>query len=220
MSPPALDIVKALVPIPDQPFANKGDWAEAEAALNTELPADYKDLVDTYGTGTFDDLIRLHSPFARAVHFNMLALSVSDLFNLWEYRLTGVWSTNLLPALAIFGGQALLRRAAAQGAELQAKLLGKWELFEPLSEDFDPGEIWFEVRPDDTILWCTMSTVHIDGKLSSKAPQLRTYEYKVPDENHLLLDPGKDSEHSLRVVLRDDEVTLSKDTGRSNAFAG
>jgi hypothetical protein len=123
-----------------------------------------------------------------------------------------------LTAVAIFGAQAMLRRAETNGKDLQAKLLGKWELIEPLSDGIDQGEIWLVVRPDQTIQWCTMSTVHIDGKLSSKSPQLRTYEYRATDGAHLVLDPGRDSQHTMRVILNDDGLTLFKQYGQVERY--
>ncbi|MER5552588.1 SMI1/KNR4 family protein [Streptomyces sp. NPDC002793] len=41
----------------------QGDWAEAEKALGTRLPDDYKRLVATYGRGDFWGALRLHTPF-------------------------------------------------------------------------------------------------------------------------------------------------------------
>ncbi|MEV6161925.1 SMI1/KNR4 family protein [Streptomyces sp. NPDC052052] len=38
------------------------DWARAEQNLGTALPADYKRLVETYGSGVFDDTIWLLVP--------------------------------------------------------------------------------------------------------------------------------------------------------------
>jgi hypothetical protein len=63
-----------------------------------------------------------------------------------------------------------------------------------------------------------MSTVHIDGKLSSKSPQLRTYEYRATDSAHLVLDPGRDSEVSIRVILNDDGLTLFKQYGQVERY--
>jgi len=38
------------------------DWTQAECALGTALPADYKQLVETYGDGIFDETIWLLVP--------------------------------------------------------------------------------------------------------------------------------------------------------------
>ncbi|NGO80158.1 hypothetical protein G6045_31540 [Streptomyces sp. YC504] len=41
---------------------NPVDWAEVEARLGTSLPADYKQLVEVFGAGVFDDWISLDQP--------------------------------------------------------------------------------------------------------------------------------------------------------------
>ncbi|MFI2645111.1 SMI1/KNR4 family protein [Streptomyces sp. NPDC018610] len=57
----ALDHLIRLCPPPvDPPPAV--DWPEAEEALGTALPADYKRLVETYGDGVFDGTIWLLVP--------------------------------------------------------------------------------------------------------------------------------------------------------------
>ncbi|MHC5902907.1 SMI1/KNR4 family protein [Streptomyces sp. S6] len=56
---PSLTRLTELVPPPDTTLK---DWAVVEAQLGTELPQDYKDLVDTYGGGLFDDSVWLLEP--------------------------------------------------------------------------------------------------------------------------------------------------------------
>ncbi|MFI6944132.1 SMI1/KNR4 family protein [Streptomyces sp. NPDC050418] len=41
---------------------NPVDWPEAEARLGTPLPADYKELIEVFGGGQFNDWISLHQP--------------------------------------------------------------------------------------------------------------------------------------------------------------
>ncbi|GGS81514.1 SMI1/KNR4 family protein [Streptomyces badius] len=40
------------------------DWPSVEEALGRALPADYKNLIDTYGSGSFSDFLRLYQPHA------------------------------------------------------------------------------------------------------------------------------------------------------------
>ncbi|MFH9196802.1 hypothetical protein ACH4KO_04755 [Streptomyces anulatus] len=40
------------------------DWAATEAALGTALPGDYKDIVDAFGPGSFDEYLDLLVPGA------------------------------------------------------------------------------------------------------------------------------------------------------------
>jgi len=55
----------SLVPPPDAPVAGDGDWLAVEASLGVRIPADFKDLLQRYGLGQFDD-IALLTPFAPA----------------------------------------------------------------------------------------------------------------------------------------------------------
>ncbi|MCH5676123.1 SMI1/KNR4 family protein [Streptomyces gilvus] len=55
-----LEALIRLAPPPAQPPT--GDWEPVETALHRELPADYKALVDTYGSGAFCGYIELLVP--------------------------------------------------------------------------------------------------------------------------------------------------------------
>jgi hypothetical protein len=57
----ALDALVRLCPPPADP-PPAVDWARVECAPGTALPADYKQLVGTYGDGIFDDAIWLLVP--------------------------------------------------------------------------------------------------------------------------------------------------------------
>lgn len=57
----ALDALVRLCPPPAAP-PPAADWATAERALGTALPSDYKQLVETYGDGVFDETIWLLVP--------------------------------------------------------------------------------------------------------------------------------------------------------------
>jgi hypothetical protein len=46
-------------------------WKETEAFLGVPLPADYKDLIDHYGTGSFGDLITVYNPFTQIEYLNL-----------------------------------------------------------------------------------------------------------------------------------------------------
>ncbi|MFE1791801.1 hypothetical protein ACFW7J_25985 [Streptomyces sp. NPDC059525] len=84
----ALDALVRLCPPPvDPPPAV--DWAKAERALGTGLPADYKRLVGTYGAGIFDETVQLLVPDAGHDDFDLLALTAERdeiLAGLWEYE--------------------------------------------------------------------------------------------------------------------------------------
>jgi len=46
----------------DQPADAKGDWSTIERILGTGLPADFRELIETYGSGTFGGSLRLFNP--------------------------------------------------------------------------------------------------------------------------------------------------------------
>jgi hypothetical protein len=48
-------------------------WEKFERRLGTPLPPDYKDFIDFYGTGTFNNLILPLNPFAENEYLNMMA---------------------------------------------------------------------------------------------------------------------------------------------------
>ncbi|NEB37360.1 SMI1/KNR4 family protein [Streptomyces sp. SID14515] len=63
------------------------DWAQAEHALGTALPADYKQLVETYGDGVFDETIWLLVPDSIHDAFNLRVQATERdgvLAGLWE----------------------------------------------------------------------------------------------------------------------------------------
>ena len=72
--PQALQRLTALVPPPPEPVepAEEARWPEIEQALGTALPSDYKALLATYGSGTFDEELWLFSPFAPPGDGNLL----------------------------------------------------------------------------------------------------------------------------------------------------
>lgn len=58
-----IDDLVRLVPPPADPVDAAGDWGRVEAALERELPADFKALVGRYGQGQFTDFITPLTPF-------------------------------------------------------------------------------------------------------------------------------------------------------------
>lgn len=49
----AIETLTALFSPPDEPLGTTGDWDAAEWDLGIALPADFKDLIRVYGSGTF-----------------------------------------------------------------------------------------------------------------------------------------------------------------------
>ncbi len=52
-----------LLPPPEVPKFNKGDWREVEAELGTPLPHDFMDFIEVYGAVGICNVLWLHDPF-------------------------------------------------------------------------------------------------------------------------------------------------------------
>jgi hypothetical protein len=63
-----------LAPPPADPVdpGSPEEWSRVEDALGIALPADYKWLIDTYGSGDFGDLLVVMNPFAPSGGMNLL----------------------------------------------------------------------------------------------------------------------------------------------------
>ncbi|MFI6148656.1 hypothetical protein [Streptomyces sp. NPDC051109] len=84
----ALDALVRLCPPPAGPLPAV-DWAQAERVLGTALPADYKQLVDTYGDGVFDETIWLLAPDSAYSECDLHAQTAERdeiLADLWEFE--------------------------------------------------------------------------------------------------------------------------------------
>ena len=73
-TPDPLARLRALAPPPAEPVepADPRRWPAVEQELGTALPADYKALTAVYGSGRFDELLWLFSPFAPRGPGNLL----------------------------------------------------------------------------------------------------------------------------------------------------
>ncbi|SEB64882.1 SMI1/KNR4 family protein [Streptomyces sp. TLI_105] len=83
-----LDALVRLCPPPADP-PPAVDWGQAERSLGTALPADYKQLVDTYGDGIFDDTIWLLVPDSAYDDCDLHAQATERaeiLTDLWEFE--------------------------------------------------------------------------------------------------------------------------------------
>ncbi|MEU7124414.1 SMI1/KNR4 family protein [Streptomyces zaomyceticus] len=82
---PDVEQLTCIVPPPAerQPRA----WPEVEARLGSALPEDFKDLVDTYGGGVFDETIWILEPDCADPDYDLLAMKAERakvLARLWE----------------------------------------------------------------------------------------------------------------------------------------
>ncbi|MEU0786107.1 SMI1/KNR4 family protein [Streptomyces sp. NPDC006173] len=82
---PAVERLTEIIP-PDAARRSR-DWAAAEQQLGTPLPEDYKELVETYGGGVFDETIWLLDPQCPDEDYNILAQATARaeiLADLWQ----------------------------------------------------------------------------------------------------------------------------------------
>lgn len=70
-------LIKVLQP-PANPSENTGDWQAVEKQMGTELPAEYKTFIETYGTGIIGRFIYIWNPFAEEQFVNLISRSSSD----------------------------------------------------------------------------------------------------------------------------------------------
>ncbi|MGW5122531.1 SMI1/KNR4 family protein [Streptomyces sp. NPDC004069] len=88
---PAVARLSAIFP-PGTPRRSR-DWAGTERQLGTPLPEDYKELVETYGGGVFDETIWLLDPECPDEDYNLL-----DQVQEREEVLAELWQTESKPA--------------------------------------------------------------------------------------------------------------------------
>jgi hypothetical protein len=62
-----------IVPPPETPkeTGSPKAWEKIDQRLGLTLPQDYKDIIDHYGTGTFNNFITLYNPFAENESLNL-----------------------------------------------------------------------------------------------------------------------------------------------------
>ncbi len=111
---PTVARITELVPPPAPPRPR--DWETVEAQLGTPLPEDYKQLVDLYGGGVFDEVVWLLEPGCPVEDYDLLAITrereeiLPRLWAIGEPKPTGLTEdgTRLLPwAYVEDGGQYL-----------------------------------------------------------------------------------------------------------------
>jgi len=54
------------------------DWSRVEDELGTRLPSDYKQFIECFGTGCFNDLIWIFTPFTESKYINLLRSPASQ----------------------------------------------------------------------------------------------------------------------------------------------
>ncbi|MCZ7416188.1 MULTISPECIES: SMI1/KNR4 family protein [unclassified Streptomyces] len=87
------------------------DWASVERTLGTALPEDYKELVELYGGGAFDETIWLLDPECPDKDYNLTDQATERL-----EELTTLWQTEPKPAELHGKGSKILPWAYIEGS--------------------------------------------------------------------------------------------------------
>ena len=83
----AMERLLEMIPPPGESQAR--DWADIERQLGVSLPADYKQLVDAYGGGVFDEAIWLLEPGCSNPEYDLLEVARERegvLSELWKFE--------------------------------------------------------------------------------------------------------------------------------------
>ncbi len=67
----AIRLLRRLLPPPKRPLENQGDWSAIEEELQIELPDDYKQFIELYGTGSISNFINVYNPFTSNAIFEL-----------------------------------------------------------------------------------------------------------------------------------------------------
>jgi len=80
-----LDILTEIVLPPKEPYEATGsqNWLEVESALKTSLPRDYKDYINSFGSGQLGELLWVFNPFASDPRLNLL-VQVEQILGMWR----------------------------------------------------------------------------------------------------------------------------------------
>lgn len=70
-------LIKTIMVPPETPseVPSASDWIVVEAVLGIELPVDYKQFVDTFGTGAIDGFLWVLNPISRNPNLNLIVQS-------------------------------------------------------------------------------------------------------------------------------------------------
>lgn len=66
----SLEELKSMLPIPANPVENIVDWENVEQKLGTKLPEDYKQFINTYGSGSLGEFMMLLNPTSQNKYLN------------------------------------------------------------------------------------------------------------------------------------------------------
>jgi hypothetical protein len=84
----SLQILTHVMPPPVDPeeTGSTNEWQSVEETIGTRLPSDYKQYINTYGSGSIGDFLWPYNPFSRTEALNLMQRNESDLGALREIR--------------------------------------------------------------------------------------------------------------------------------------
>jgi hypothetical protein len=84
----SVNVLKTVMQPPSEPAETRhgNDWQSIEGKLGTELPVDYKEFINIYGTGVVDHFLWVLNPFSKNKHLNLLDAGTSQLRALRQLR--------------------------------------------------------------------------------------------------------------------------------------
>lgn len=78
--------LSSVMPPPANPIEARGSWSDVEGVLGAQLPDDYRDFIERYGSGTIDHFITILNPFSVRPTLNLLEQSKRQLNALRDLR--------------------------------------------------------------------------------------------------------------------------------------
>ncbi|WP_309111652.1 hypothetical protein [Saccharothrix sp.] len=73
------EIERLVAVVPPPPGRRSSiDWTRVSAELSVELPADYVELIEVYGSGQFDEYLYLLEPFCFNPYYDLVASTGID----------------------------------------------------------------------------------------------------------------------------------------------
>jgi hypothetical protein len=106
---PALQRLVSIVPPPQSAGSGPVDWDRVENGMRTALPADYKEMIETYGRGSFDGFLWVLQPS-----------DPNKNLDLESRRVEAMWSLRILqsdPSTQAYGGGESVPYRVEEGAE-------------------------------------------------------------------------------------------------------
>ncbi|UDL97015.1 SMI1/KNR4 family protein [Streptomyces longhuiensis] len=135
---PELNRLTEVLPRPSTPTQTP-DWDAAETALSTALPADYKELITTYGGGFVDGYLLLLEPGCANDVYDQLKISAER-----EEANDALWQYEDKPAEMDADGNRLLCWATTDNGEYLYWLVqpGDTPDSRPILINDESGEVW------------------------------------------------------------------------------